>query len=354
VVVISDMPAPDWVADFHGVEIVWKDVGTAVDNVGFTSVGAARDPLTGLVRRVELSLHAFGNLPGHTRLVVRDPGGSDLVQEVISWPANGVWRSGFTPTEPGRYTASLQPGGAYAADDLLQLDVSDEHAIRVDWRLPDRQVLNTLGWSSDVEGPHLRVMHLPVDESDVPTLYVGDEIPSGNAGPGEIRDFQESNPLLADLNLDVVEALPLAGIPLPAGFEPVLRRTDERVWLARRDDPPAAYVPGLPIAGDENLAAFSATTFFNAVRWLLGKRAARPLFTLTSPAFPEVAGNRLALHPDEGQTYKTPRSFGNLDNLKPVPLTMIRKPLWPLLLFLAVLFFLLERALALFGGEAWR
>jgi hypothetical protein len=124
--------------------------------------------------------------------------------------------------------------------------------------------------------------------------------------------------------------------------------------LAQRDQPAAAYVPGLPVSGEENLAAFSSTAFFNGIRWLLARRAAPPLFSTTSPAFPVAEGNRLALHPDEGQTYHPLRSQGRLETLKPVPLTMVRKPIWPLLLCLAVALFLLERILATFGGEAWR
>jgi len=354
VVVISDLPAPDWVADFKRVTLVWRDVATPLANVGFTSVQAAQDPLTGLIRRVNLTARAFGPPPSHSRLKVLDPNGEALLEEVITWPANGIWRGTFTPEKAGRYAVSLSPGGAYDADDALLLDVDDERAIRVDWRLPDRQIVDALGWTRDSERAHLRVMPLPIDDADIPTLYVGDEFRTGQPRPSEVRDFLEGNPLLADLNLDVVESLSLAGIPLPAGFEPVLRRMDDRVWFARRLDPPAVYVPGLPAGGEANQAAFSATAFFNAVRWLLARRAAPPLYTLTSPAHPVAEGNRLALHEDEGQTYRETHSHGHLDNLKPVPLTLNRKPLWPLLLLLAVAFFLLERILALYGGEAWR
>ena len=288
-VVISDMPAPSWVTEFQSVAIVWRDVGTAESNVGFTTVQASRDPLTGQVRRVDLSLRAFGPAPTHTRLETRGPGGDIVAQEVITWPTSGRWRSSFNPTVPGRYRVRLLQGGAYTIDDEIRLDIDDERAIRVDWRLADRQIINALGWSRDTQRPHLRVMPLPVDDSDIPTLYVGDASSVANGEASEIRDFQEGNPLLADLNLDVVESLPLAGIPLPTGFEPVLRRTDDRVWLARRNHPAAAYVPGLP-AGDENMAAFSSTTFFNAVRWLLGKRGALPFVHLDLAGLPTSRG----------------------------------------------------------------
>jgi hypothetical protein len=116
----------------------------------------------------------------------------------------------------------------------------------------------------------------------------------------------------------------------------------------------AAYVPGLPELTDNNTGQFSITAFFNAVRWLLQTRPAAPLYTLTTPTTVEPVGNRLALHEDEGNTVRPPRSLGSLDDLQPTVIGEVKRPIWPLLLTLVAALYLLERALASWGGPAWR
>jgi hypothetical protein len=91
---------------------------------------------------------------------------------------------------------------------------------------------------------------------------------------------------------------------------------------------------------------FPPLFFFNAVRWLLQKRDLPALYTLTSPLEPTPAANRLALHKDEGNTQRVPRSSGKLENLKPITGKGAGIPLWPILVLAAAILFLIERALA--------
>lgn len=248
----------------------------------------------------------------------------------------------------------LSPGGAYQYDDTAVIDVGDEQKIRVDWQLRDRRLLRQMGWAADNITPHLLVTSQLPQKGTIPTLVVGQgygRSNNKNKGTGDIRDFIEKHPLLEDVNLDAAESLGLEGIDLPKGFSPVLRGTDGKVWLAFREDPVCVYVPGLPTGTDDLAGRFSATVFFNAFRWLLKERPLPPLYTLTAPNAPEPSGNRLALHPDEGNTSRQSHSVGSIDQLEPVKGQWRSIPLWPIPLMLAVVLFLIERILAISGRE---
>lgn len=355
IVVVSDLSPPEWIADSGAAKVIWRGVGSAVDNVGFTDIQASRNSLTGLVRRVDLEITAFGEPPANARLLTTAPDGDSVLDETLSWPDDNTWRGSFSPTEPGPYTLDLSPGGAYSYDDHAVIDIGDGQTIRVDWQLDDRRLAERLGWQEDHKEPHLRVVPYPAEPDDgFPTLIVGDGYPQQAGDPIEIHDFYEASPLLADLNFDVAESLGIRGVNLPKGFQPVLRGTDGLVWLAQYDAGPAAYVPDLPNDTDDNLGRFSTTVFFNAVRWLLQERPLSSLYTLTTPDAPDPMGSHLALHEDEGNTTRMPRSFGSLDDLQPAGRAGYEKPIWPILLALAVLVFLIERGFAAFGGEKWR
>lgn len=359
-VVVSDLPAPAWVADDDATRMIWRDVGSAVDNVGFTTIQGNRHPLTGLVREITVEITAFGKAPSDTKLDITARDGSPVFEETLAWTDDNTWQGTFSAPHPGRYILRISPGGAYGYDDEAVIDVADGEAIRVDWRLDDHSLPVQLGWLEDQEQPHFHVIpHSHLQQSEAitrPILIVGSGYRQAADGPIEILDFYEPSPLLADLNFDVAESLAIQGITLPKELQPVLRGVDGLVWLAQRDDPPVAYVPGLPTGGDDNLGRFSTTAFFNAVRWLLQERPVLPLYTLTGPepANLEPEGNRLALHEGEGNTARTPRSFGGIKDLRPSPASGQEKPIWPMLLALAVLLFLIERGLTAFGSEKWR
>jgi len=227
----------------------------------------------------------------------------------------------------------------------------------VDWQLPDRRLQMQMGWKQDKITPHLKVTSNINTSVDIPTLIVGPgyagagRTGAGPGGPLLIRDFMETSPLLADINLDAVEALGLRGIELPKGFQPVLRGMDGTVWLAQAENPLRVFVPGLPGGTDDTLGRFSAAVFFNGIRWLLQKRDIAPLYTLTSPHATEPTAHRLVLHKDEGNTQRVPRSSGKLTDLKPVTGKGATIPLWPILVMTAAVLFLFERALAVYSNK---
>ena len=357
-VVITDHPAPDWILDREAIRVVWKDVGLKVDNIGFTTIQPSRNPLTGLVREVNIEITAYGTLPANARLQVTGPDDARVKEEMVRWQEDNTWYSSFIPNIPGRYRMRVSPGGAYQYDDTAVINVGDEQKIRVDWQLGDRRLLRQLHWVQDRTNPHLVVTSRLTQKRDTPTLVIGRGYGRRGKGRVEIRDFIEKSPLLEDINLDAVESLGLFGIELPRGFSPVLRGTDGTVWLALQDDPisPCAYVPGLPTGTDDLLGRFSATVFFNAFRWLLEERTLPPLYTLTAPHAPGPSGNRLVLHQDEGNTSREPHSSGSIDPLESVKGDRRSDPLWLIPVMLAVVLFLIERVMAAYSQEedAWR
>ena len=354
-VVLSDQPAPAWAVRQPGLEMVWRQVGGPVENLGFTAVTPSRDPLTGLVKQVEFGITNFSDPGTHAKLSVRDDRGDVVFQASRALGAKETWPCSWVQPLPGSYTAVIEPGGAYGYDDQVSFPIGDHDTIRVDWRLPDKTLFGQLGWVEDNSDPHLRVMAPPFDSLPIPTLYVSQSSSgNGSALKHEIRDFYEASPLLADLNLDVGESLGWSGSVLPQGFEAVLRRMDGSVLLAQRESPPAALVPLLPGETQSSEGKFATTSFFNGVRWLLENRTLEPLTTLTELRHPEPQGNRLVLHENEGNTRLPQRSFGRVETLQPVRQVPSEFPLWPIFLTLAALFMVLDRLLAFYKGGAWR
>jgi hypothetical protein len=233
------------------------------------------------------------------------------------------------------------------------VDVPASKQIRVDWRAGPSDWPSRLGWTSNAAQPDLRVLPVSADapRGPVPTLLIGRGYEAAN-GSTTISDFDDTSPLLRDVNLDVVETRSVVPVLIPGALRPVLRQGRDRTWLAQDDDAPVAYVAGLPSNDNAPLSRTSRVVFFNAIRWLLPDQLPQP-FSLTSPAEPTVEGTRLALHPDEGDTTQQPRDSGSLDDLHNSVSSTVREA-WLPLLALASALLGLERALAFWREAAWR
>jgi hypothetical protein len=220
-------------------------------------------------------------------------------------------------------------------------------------------MVDLLGWKTDSNSPHLRITTYPGKPGTLPTVLVDDAY-SQFGGSSKVTFFREGSPLLNDLDLDVAETLSIRGIGLSSEFnlQPVLMGTTgssnhDQVWIATSAVSPTAYIPGLPVLGeDENLARFSTIVFLNAVRWVLHERRATPLYTLTTPDHPHPEGNRLPLHPEEGNTALPVANLQTLDALQPTTTNATREPIWPLICSVACVALILERLLT-FWVKAW-
>ncbi len=356
VVVITDQPVPAWYAESPR-SLIWLDIGQVLPNVGFTAITPVRNALNGTVDLIGVQVSAFGPAPAGSVVTISGPGGFALERQ-HTWGQTVVWEFRFAPAAPGAYTVSLRPEGVYALDDTATLLVSAPEPVRIDWRLPDQTIPAALGWQQAQRTADVRV----IAQADLAVLPAAFDTPLLLVGPGYIPGpepqlvgyFDEASPLLADLNFDVAESAGMQpALPLPDGFLPVLKGADQAVWIAARPDHSAVYIPGPPQPSDDNLGAFSQTVFFNALRALLGQRDFPELYTLTDRANPEPAGNRLALHPGEGDTGRAPQSAGSLDDWRAGPAAQDSDQLWPPLLAAALLALALERATALIGGRRW-
>jgi hypothetical protein len=356
-IVVSDMPAPPWMEGPDGPAArgdIWIDVSQPASNAGIVDLVDTRDRVSGEVQRVRVVIGTFERAAtSNVTLSVRMPDGTVRTHTVGVWdgPTGSVE---IVPSLPGRYTFQVSPGGAYRYDDEAAIEVPRSGPVRVDWRVTRREWLARLGWVEDRDNPDLRVLPSIEMLDSRPAIVLGSGYTPRPGAAQPVTTFVETSPLVSGLNLDVAERSGMSAAPsLPPGFNTVLSGPEGVAWIAERATPVAAFVPGLPLEGDGNVARFSSTVFLNAARWILERRPRPPLFTLTSPDQPDPSGNRIALHPGEGNTARQARSVGTFDpHAARERQTERRRAMWPWLVGAAALVFLIERGLALVRGAA--
>lgn len=342
VVVVTDRPVPAIPGDTDR-SLVWIDISSPVDNIGIAGVDVQRDAFTGAVREVAASIAAWGTRPADARAVIFGPDGRKLQEHLADWSQYGPWRVPFEPKGPGVYRIELSPPGAYDGDDIAELEVNAGSGLRVDWRVADRRFADRLGWASDAGQPMLKVVGDPAQAGPEPTLIVG---PGYRGGSSPVELFADRHPILSGVNFDVLDGAGMPGARLPAGFHVVAADAGRRVWIAVRETPRAAYIPGLPSMKDTPLDNAATLLFFNAVRWLLAEQpAAIPV------RWRSAAGAAIEAPLDEGDTAGDPRSHGSLDDLVPRPAGEAPTPIWPYLIAVGAAIFAVERGHA---AVRWR
>lgn len=356
-VVISDSTPPGWVNEpTPNTSILWQLVGQPANNVGIVDVSRSGGSVLGWQGDIRVDVAAYGTVPAQTTVTMRNE--SDGVEEsqIAQWKANREHVT-FQLSKAGTYTFKISDGGAYHFDDQAQIVVGEIEQRRVDWRLPNTDWMTLMGWQLDTVNPDIRVVDLanPLIEN-IPTLIVGSQYLQ-KPNPTEIGYFEQLNPLLDNLNLDVAESMGIGGVnigSIPGIHYALVDEGSQSIWIATHDEPRFAYIPGLPTqTGDENMDSFSRTLFFNAVRWLLQTRQLPALYELTSPAQPTIEGNRIALHRGEGDTIQTATSVGDIASIAPLNGGTHENPIWVWLVVAAALLIFLEHVLALFGGRRW-
>lgn len=352
-VVITDQPAQDALFEEAPLPLLWRSVAQPADNYGLIDVYSVGAVEFGAVPGIVLEVGAWGQR-AEAQVRITDASGGTVAEERVMFAGRPSRELAIMLPAPGRYTASIEPGGDYALDDQLVFDWSVQPGVRVDWQLADTSIPNALGWQITANQPRLRVRDwgAAAQSSDAPTLFIG----AGYGGPPvQIDRFAEAPELLTDLNLDIAERVGIIGSEADtlSGLVPLLIGDDNRVWLAWGDAPRRVFIPGLPQFGaDADLEAFSTTLFFNAVRWLLGAENPAPLFERTTPAQPVPEGIRNSIHSGEGDTSLVAASEGVWAEIQAAGTTQV-DPLWPLLLAIAALVFAGERLLALVKGASW-
>lgn len=355
VLVLSDMPAPEWASQQEFVRLIWQDISEPVDNSGMVNIQALRDSLTGKVYQVTINLIRYGLTEPARTIRITGPDGNVFSEVPVEWGGDQAGRGSFIPSGGGLYRIHVLPEDAYPFDDDAFIQITSWEQLQVDWQVQDRSMFNLLPWQQENQNPNLRIVQAGANfevGNNVPTLFVGPGYTAGEQSEDPIVYFLEGNPLIRDLNFDVAEKVGNANQPIPRGFLPVLTGA-EHVWSAYRQSPLSAYVPGLP-QGDGNLRSFSTTLFFNAVRFLVQSAPQPPLYTLTTPEQPVPVENRITLFEDEGNTARVPVDSGDLTELRPAILQSRKEPVWPLWVAAASILLLVERLLFAFGGHRWQ
>lgn len=360
-VVVTDRPVPEWAAapESNTPAVIWRDVGEVVDNVGIVDVSRAGSILA-TSDIIEVTVAAYGQIPVRSTVTLRASNGAIVRDETIDWEQRSPQRVQFESVAGGQHTVSVRSDDAYMLDNAVTITFQAATNIHVDWQIEDHRLVSALGWVVDSRQPHLRVTRYPYDlqDDDVPTLLVGPGYsqPSLAGEPVDQIAYFAENQLLADLNFDVAERLGLPGVVLQDddGLQSIMFDESGQTWFAVSFDPPAVLVPGEPVGhADASVNAFSRTAFFNAVDWLLQAYTPPPLYSLTSPENPLIAGDRNALHPGEGETPQ-PQSNGEIADISPAGESAETFPLWPLLLLGAMSLLTLERGAMMFGGARWK
>jgi hypothetical protein len=363
VVVVSDEPAPEWVALLsEDVPIVWRDVGLPVDNAGIVTIQPRGSATFGWNGEIEVSVITYGTPPPATTLILEDTDGNIVDQRELVWSAPTTQTRVFQLSESGQYKIRLIPDDAYQYDNQATIIAEDFQNIRYSWELdtPMPFDLSRAGWIAVVDSPTIRVVASPEQlTGDIPTIIVGSAYRQADA-IHSITYFEDDTGLLDRISLDAAEMLRIGQASIASTLDssqytPILTDDANHVLVATNDSVPFVYIPGPPIIdSDAELNSFSQTLFFNAVRWLLQEDAIDvELYRNTSTASPTPQGNINALHDGEGATHLDNVNFGDISDITPLAPPVTDNPLWALFVCAGMGIFVVERLLTLFGGHRW-
>jgi hypothetical protein len=350
-IVITDLPMPAIPEAADPGSLIWIDVSQVRSNVGIaslSSLGSALEAASTLV--VEIA--GYGAPPGALTLSVETQVGQEIY--TVDTTGRPPWRIPIgLPSEEAVLT--LTPGGAYGGDDRVRVRLGAAQRLLVDWRLSDIPMPSLPGWLAVVSGEmaDLRVMEVSATETgslgilDIPTVFVYPGLWSADTAPsGEgLGVFIERNPLLLDVNLDVLE---LSARPFPEmdpTMTPILRDAQGAPIVAFGAAPRRVVIPGPVAEPDAQVSALSLTLLFNALRWVQDTDTSDVVLQHLAPDG-IVIENALF----ESNTFETPGSIGSLEALALSEGETHPAPLWPWFVFAATLILLAERVF----GVAWR
>lgn len=334
-IVISDLPPPVTAGD-SARPVIWYQLGAPAPN---TAILSARLNGAGLGAAAGSLVIALSDPTGTADLTVAGPGGAVPVtlRQDLRDPSRRL--ATLVNPVPGRYLLQLTgaAGDAYDGDNRARLDLPDRVAPRIDWHL---SVLpRPAGLDQSADGSALLVADLSAGAPDRPALLLA---PAAAEGGGQIGYFQETDPMMESLNLDVFERLALPVVDLPDGFFPILADQSGQVWVARRLEPPALLVPALALGGDADRRNTTLLLFFNALGDLVDLPEARLPLVWERPDGTPVPAADL-----EGATDRPLSPPPDLSLLATAPAAAEPLPAYPWLIAAALLLLLLERAWAL-------
>ncbi|MBT3468894.1 MAG: VWA domain-containing protein [Opitutae bacterium] len=360
--IISDQsPRPQ---PAKNVRVIWENIGKPANNQGIIDIQPNKtDPITALIREISVTCEYHGEQAG-AQLSITAPKGHAVPVNELRWKRNGKAVLSFPVEDIGLYRVALNSASGYKDsynwDNRAAFYINETKYVKADWQLADKNLMGKINWKQSSDRPDIRIVSFTGSSSlsKTPTIYVGRQVEKAGTGQSTIKIF-ENHPLIHTVDFDAFDQEKIPGIPLPKGFKPALAGgPDSETWLAYRDKPaPAVYIPGVPMMSTNRAGIFSDILFVNSVRWLLGlnSEAVEPLYKLTDVGHPEPSDNRVVLHPGEGDTSSSnATSSGSSDDIRRASLGTEKIPVWPSLLSLCALVFLIERGMAAYGSSRWR
>jgi hypothetical protein len=350
-IVITDRPMPAIPEAADPGSLIWIDVSQVRSNVGIAALSGLGSALEAASTPV-VEISGYGKPPGALTLSVETQAGQEIY--TVDTTGRPPWRIPIElPSEEAILT--LTPGGAYSGDDRARVRLGVAQRLVVDWQLSDFPMPSLPGWlaAGSGEAMDLRVVEVSATEaggpgiSDIPTVFVYPGLLSaGSVPPGEgLGVFIEQNPLLQDVNLDLLE---LSARPLPEmdpTMTPILRDARGVSIVAFGTVPRRVVIPGPVAEADDQISALSLTLLFNALRWVQDSDTSEAVLQYLGPDGTVIENAFF-----ESNTHETRGSAGSLEALVLSEGQVYVAPQWPWFVFAATLILLLERVL----GVTWR
>ena len=335
VVVLSDLRKPAIESPEDGRIVLWWQVGAPRPNIGLGAVTIDTDLFGVRPASISVAVQRRGGARAPTALRVTGPDGRPVAAAIPDWtlPDRELSLS-FDAAMAGSYVVEIDGGGAFAGDDRLAIDVPATLLPSIDWRVDTiarpRNLRQGSGKDSVLVAP-LSTATLKEAETQRAVLLIAPLAPSAS-GPSRIGVFVSADPLLTDLNLEVIDRAAPPAVALPAGqsWIPVLYEENPRgvagILVARRVDPPAAIVPGPPRGGSVDLLNAGNLLLYNALSYALQDRRHALAVTRTTLGGTEI--------PDAFLETDTAVAVDHGDRSIPIspldrPKTPSRRPLWP-------------------------
>jgi hypothetical protein len=347
-IVVTDRRKPAVPAAADGRSVLWWQVGRPVPNAAIEAVTVDADPLIEGPVRVRFAVRQYGGTGGPSRQpVVTRPDGTS-VQPDAAGCGLGVDEFCFEAPAPGRYAVALSGTDAFAGDDRAVVDVSEIKTLAVEWRLTQIPAPPALHVDT---GPGAILVARTEDNPDVASrraVLVGGDWPL-RPGGSKLGFFNAEDPLLENVNIDLLEQAAPSRVPVPAGFVRAASADDGGDIVARRVSPRAAIIPP-PLLRPDTAAPLrnaSLLLFANALRYVSEDQAPPAAVSFIDADGHELPGVEFESNTaeDGDRTDLTaaiaPEKASGGDG---------PPPLWPWLVVLALAVLAAERAAAL----AWR
>lgn len=350
VIVVSDLPKPAIEQPADGRVVLWWQVGAPQPNIGIDSVTIDADLFGRHPAVVSVAVRRFGGAQAPSTVRITGPDNRPIVGTVPDWKLPDKELSlTFEAATAGSYVVELGGAGAFTGDDRVVIDVPNTLVPSFDWRLtemsPPRRLRLGTGKGS-VLIARLSPATLKEAEDQRAVLLLG-PLAASTSGPPRLGPFASDDPLLTDVNLEIIDRSAPAAAALPGRtWVPVLYGEEQsaalplNVLAARRSHPPAAIVPGPPQRGSSDVLNAGNLLLFNALSYVLQDR--RPILGVrrTAPDGQEVVDAFL----DSDTDYAVDHGDRNVAVL---PLARSRaasgRPLWPWFVVAGLVLLLIER-----------